>query len=85
MNDNKAPLFIQQLDEEKKVEKLKQHFFYVVLQDDNGHIVDINHYTDYDTALLRGMEKAKDSGTFWSIYSLSGPSSKFVDGNFRSK
>lgn len=59
--------------------KKKQQFFYVVLQNNEGKIVDIQHYNDYEIALMRGMDKSKETGTFWSIYSLSG---KFVDGNF---
>jgi hypothetical protein len=62
--------------------KVKQQFFYVVLQDNTGKIIDINHYTDYDTALMRGMEKAKETGSSWSIFSLQG---KFIDGNFTSR
>jgi len=57
----------------------KQQYFYVVLQNENGQIVDIKHYTDYDTALLYGMGKSKETGTQWSVFSLNG---RFVDGNF---
>lgn len=62
--------------------KLKQQFFYVVLQDRSGKIIDISHYDDYELALMRGMDKSKETGTYWSIYSLN---SKFVDGNFNPK
>jgi len=62
--------------------KPRQQFFYVVLQDNTGKIVDIGHYNDYEVALMRGMDKAKETGTQWSIFSLAG---KFVDGNFVGK
>ena len=60
----------------------KQQFFYVVLQNQEGKIIDITHYSDYDVALMRGMEKSKETGNYWSIFSLAG---KFVDGNFSIK
>lgn len=62
--------------------KQKQQFFYVVLQDNTGKIVDIKHHNDYEAALMQGMEKSKQTGTSWSIFSLNG---KFVDGNFVGK
>jgi hypothetical protein len=57
----------------------KQHFFYVAWQDSTGKIVDIKHYEDYELALMKGMEKAKDMGTTYTIRDLNG---RFVDGNF---
>jgi len=80
-----SPFFARQIEEAKQAEeqiKQKQHFFYVILQDRERKIVDITHYNDYDVALMRGMEKSKETGTYWSIYSLNG---KFVDGNFVGK
>lgn len=70
-----SPNLLQQLGTASK----KQQFFYVVLQDRHGKIVDINHYNDYEVALMRGMDKSKETGMYWSIYSLN---SKFIDGNF---
>jgi hypothetical protein len=85
MNDKLTPFFIQQLDATKQTDeklKLKQQFFYVAWQDGSGRIIDIKHYNDYDTALLKGMENAKVTGTTWTIRDLSG---RFVDGNYESK
>jgi hypothetical protein len=62
--------------------KPKQQFFYVAWQDDSGRIIDIKHYDDYDTALLKGMENAKVTGTTWTIRDLSG---RFIDGNYIGK
>src|SRR5579859_7519409 len=63
----------------KERNKQKQHFFYVVLQDTTGKIINISHHNDYETALMWGMDKAKETGTYWSTYALNG---KFVDGNY---
>lgn len=60
----------------------KQQFFYVVWQNEEGRIIDIKHYDDYDVALMRGMDQSKETGTLWSIYALNG---RFVDGNVNRK
>jgi hypothetical protein len=68
--------------EPPKPDASRKHFFYVAWQDDSGRIIDIKHFDDYDTALLKGMENAKASGTTYTIRDLAG---RFVDGNYVSK
>jgi hypothetical protein len=63
----------------EKDTKPKRHFFYVILQDGSGKIVDISHWTDYEIALTRAMDKAKEGNFSYSIFNLEG---KFIDGNF---
>lgn len=79
MSPNLLDKLVGMEDIVKERNKQKQQFFYVVLQDDTGKIVGISHYNDYDLALLKGMEKAKESYTSWSIFDLNG---RFIDGNF---
>jgi hypothetical protein len=62
--------------------KPKQHFFYVAWQDETGRIIDIKHYDDYDTALMKGMENAKLTGTTYTIRDLKG---RLVDSNYNGK
>lgn len=62
--------------------KPKQHFFYVAWQDTEGRIIDIKHYDDYDTALMRAMTNAKLTGTTYTIRDLAG---RFIDGNYVSR
>jgi hypothetical protein len=67
---------------EETANKPKQHFFYVAWQDDAGKIIDIKHYDDYDTALLKAMEEAKLTGTTYTIRDLKG---RLVDSNYVTK
>lgn len=70
-----SPNLLQQM-------KPKQHFFYVAWQDAEGRVIDIKHYDDYDTALMRAMNNAKVMGATYTIRDLSG---RFIDGNFISQ
>ena len=84
-NDSAAlsPTLLQKLaGMERIVEergKQKQHFFYVAWQDDSGKIIDIKHYDDYETALMKAMDNGKITGTTYTIRDLNG---RFIDGNF---
>jgi hypothetical protein len=81
-----SPNLLQQLAGMEKIAKEqakpKQHFFYVAWQDDSGRIIDIKHYDDYDTALLKAMGNAKTTGTTYTIRDLNG---RFIDGNYVSR
>jgi hypothetical protein len=77
--EDKNPCFVMSPNLQQK---LKQHFFYVAWQDAEGRIIDIKHYDDYDTALMRAMQNAKATGTTYTIRDLKG---RLVDSNYISK
>ena len=62
--------------------KVRPQFFYLVFQDGDLKITGIEHGNNYDILWERGIEKAKESGGFWSVWSIHG---KFINGNFVSR
>jgi len=80
--DDTEPSLVEKLASMEKIVreiKQKQHFFYVAWQDEDGKIIDIKHYDDYDTALMKAMENSKVTASTYTIRDLKG---RLVDSNF---